>query len=142
MYFRESFRYYISSYLIKVSRSMCQSFNAVTLHTVQTSLPAITPFFAPLKKGSEGQTIHLGRRRQAVRVELVHNATRGILRDSHSHPCVAVGQVPQQPGLILLTYRYWFLFLGFRLDSFLMPLINTQVDSFKYLGFNISSYMN
>ena len=42
--------------------------------------------------------IHLGRRRQAVHVELVHNAAPGILRDSNSLPCVAVGQVPQQPG--------------------------------------------
>ena len=35
-------------------------------------------FWSP-KKGSEGQTIHLGRRRQAVRAELVHNAAPGIL---------------------------------------------------------------
>ena len=28
--------------------------------------------------------IHLGRRRQAVREELDHNAAPGILRDSHS----------------------------------------------------------
>ena len=75
------------------------------------------------KKGSEEQTIHLGRRRQAVRAELVHNAAPGILRDRHSPPCVAVGQVPQQPGPVLLTYRYWFLFLGLRLVSFLMSLI-------------------
>ena len=67
--------------------------------------------------------IHLGLRRQAVRAELVHNAAPGILRDSHSSPCVAVGQVPQQPRPILLTYRYWFLFLGLRIVSFLMPLI-------------------
>ena len=53
--------------------------------------------FGPLKKGAEGQTIHLGRR-QAVRAELVGNAVPGILRDSHSPPCVAVGQVLQQPG--------------------------------------------
>ena len=66
------------------------------------------------KKGSEGQTVHLGRRHQAVHVELVHNA------DSHSAPCVAVGQ---QSGPILLTYRYWFLFLDLRLVSFWMPLI-------------------
>ena len=39
--------------------------------------------------------IHLGRRRQAVRAELVQNAAPEILRDSHSPPCVAVGQVPQ-----------------------------------------------
>ena len=38
-------------------------------------------------------------------------------------PCVAVGQVPQQPGPILLTYRYWFLFPGLQLVSFWMPLI-------------------
>ena len=57
------------------------------------------------KKGSEGQTIHLRRRRQAVHVELVHNAAPGILWDRHSPPCVAVGPVPQQPGPILLTSR-------------------------------------
>ena len=62
--------------------------------------------------------IHLGRRRQVVGAELVHDAAPGILRDSHSLPCVAVEQVPQQPGSILLTYRYWFLFLGLRLVSF------------------------
>ena len=50
--------------------------------------------------------IHLGRRRQTVRVELVHNVALGFLRDTCSPPCVAVGQVPQQPGAILLTYRY------------------------------------
>ena len=44
-------------------------------------------FWSP-RKGSEWQTIHLGRR-QAVRAELVHNAAPGILRDSHSPPCVA-----------------------------------------------------
>ena len=62
----------------------------VTLHTVQISLPAITQFLF-LKKGSEGQTIHLGRRHQAVRAELVDNAAPGILRESHSPPSVAVG---------------------------------------------------
>ena len=82
-------------------------------------------FWSP-RKGFEGQTIHLGRWCQAVRAELVHNAAPGILRDSHSPPCVAVGQVPQQPWPILLTYRYWFLFLGFRLVSFLLPLINNK----------------
>ena len=100
----------------KQSRHSCRNSSerfSGSLHTVQTSLPAITPFWPP-KKGSEGQTIHLGRRRQAVHAELVHNA------DSHSTPCVAVGQ---EPGPILLTYRYWFLFLGLRLDSFLMSLI-------------------
>ena len=51
------------------------------------------------KKDSEGQTVHLGRRRKAVRAELVHNAALGILRDSHSLPYVAVGQVPQQPDI-------------------------------------------
>ena len=55
--------------------------------------------------------------------ELVHNAAPGISQDGHSPPCVAVGQVPQQPGPILLTYRYWFLFLGLLLVSFLMPII-------------------
>ena len=90
---------------------------SVTLHTVQISLPALRHFWSP-KRGSEGQTIHLGRRRQAVSAELVHNAAPGILRDRHSPPCVAVGQVPQQPGPILLTYRYWFLFLGLRIVSF------------------------
>ena len=30
---------------------------------------------------------------------------REFLRDSHSPPCVAVGQVPPQSGLILLTYK-------------------------------------
>ena len=90
---------------------------SVTRHTVKTYLPAITPFLVP-KKGSEGQTIHLGRKRQAVREELVHNAAPGILRDSHSPPCVEVGHVPQQPGPIPLICRYWFLFLGLRLVSF------------------------
>ena len=52
------------------------------------------------KKGSEGQTIHLGRRRLAVRAELVHNAAPGILRDNLLPPCVAMRQVPQQPGPI------------------------------------------
>ena len=51
-------------------------------------------FWSP-KKGSEGQTIHLGKRRQAVRAELAHNAVPGNLRDNHSPPCVAMGQVPQ-----------------------------------------------
>ena len=46
------------------------------------------------KKGSEEQTIHFGRPSQAVRAELVQNAVPGILRDSHSPPCVALGQVP------------------------------------------------
>ena len=77
-------------------------------------------------KDSEGQTIHLRRRRQAERAELVHNADPGILRDSHSPPCVAVGQVPQQPGPILLTNKYWFLLLGLRLVSSLIPLIIIQ----------------
>ena len=81
---------------------MYQSSNAVTLHTVQTSLPAIMTLLSP-KKGYEGQTIHLGRRHQAVHAELVHNATPGILRDSHSPPCATVGQVSQQPGSILLV---------------------------------------
>ena len=54
-------------------------------------------------KGSGGQTIHLGRRK-TVRAELVHKAAPGILRDSHSPPCVVVEQVPQQPGSILMTY--------------------------------------
>ena len=62
------------------------------------------------QKGSVGQTTHLARRRQAVRAELVHNAAPGILRDSHSPPCDAVGQVPQQPGPILPTFKYWFCF--------------------------------
>ena len=64
-------------------------------------------FWSP-KNGSEGQTIHVGRRRQAVglRGELIHNTAPGILRDLHSPPCVAMGQVPQQPGPILLTYKY------------------------------------
>ena len=60
-------------------------------------------FWSP-KNGSEGQTIHLGRRRQSVCAELVHNVAPGILRDSHSPPCVAVGQVPQQPGPIHLKH--------------------------------------
>ena len=76
--------------------------------------------FRSPRKSSEGQTIHLGR--QAVRAELVHNAAPGILRDSHSPPCVAAGQVPQQPRPILLTYRDWFQFPGLRLVSFLMSL--------------------
>ena len=80
-------------------------------------------FLSP-KKDFEGQTIHLGRRCQAVRADLVHILAPGILRDSHPPPCVAVGQVPQQPGSILLTCRCWFLFLGLRLVSFLMSLIN------------------
>ena len=79
--------------------------------------------FCSPKKGSEEQIIYLRQRRQAVHADLVHNAAPGILRDSHSPPCVAVGQVPQQPGPILLTYRYWFLFLGLQLISFWMPLI-------------------
>ena len=62
--------------------------------------------------------IHLRLPRQVVRAELVHNAVLGILRDSHSLPCVALRQVPQQPGPILLTYMCWFLFLGLRLVSF------------------------
>ena len=74
--------------------------------------------FCSPKKGSEEQIIYLRQRRQAVHADLVHNAAPGILRDSHSPPCVAVGQVPQQPGPILLTYRYWFLFLGLQLISF------------------------
>ena len=79
-----------------------------------------------LKKGFEGQTIHLKRRHQTVRAELVHNAAPGILRDSYSPPCVTVGQVLQQLGPTLLTYRYWFLFLGLWLIFFLMPLIHFQ----------------
>ena len=80
--------------------------------------PCDYAIFWPPKKGSEGQTIHFGRRSQAVRAELVHNAAPGILP-----PCVAVGQVPQQPGPILLTYRYWFLFLGLWLGFFNAPYI-------------------
>ena len=95
---------------------------SVTLYRVQTSFPAIMPFWSP-KKGSEGQTFHRGRRCQAVHAELVHNAAPGILRDSHSPPCVIVGQVSQQAGPTLLTYRYWFLFLGLWLIYFWMPLI-------------------
>ena len=75
---------------------------------------------------------HLERRRQAVRAELVHNAVPGILRDSHSSPRVAVGQVPQQPESMLLTYRYWFLFLGLRL-FFLMSLIICQSMSMAFV---------
>ena len=94
------------------------------MRQAQTSLPAITPFsLLSSKKGSGGQSFHLGRRRQAVRAELVHNAVLGSVLDSHSLLCVAVGQLPQQPGPIPLTYRYWFLFLGLRLVSFLMLLI-------------------
>ena len=52
----------------------------------------------PLKKGSEEQKNHLGRRCQAVRAELVHRAAPEILRDSHSSPCVEEGQMSQQPG--------------------------------------------
>ena len=85
------------------------------------------------KKGSEGQTIHLERRRQTIRAKMVHNAAPGILRDSHSPHCVAVGQVFEQPESILLTYRYWFLFLGLRLFCFLMPLIlQIRRELFKY----------
>ena len=73
-------------------------------------------FWSP-KIGFQGQIIHL-RQCQVVRAELVHNAALEILRDSHSPPCVTVGQVPQQPGPILLTYSYWFLFLGLWLVSF------------------------
>ena len=72
------------------SRHSCRNSSwrfSVTLHTVQTSLPAITPFWSP-KKRSEAQTIHLGRRRQAVRAKLVHNTAPGILRDIHSPSCV------------------------------------------------------
>ena len=87
-----------------------------------TYSPDLSPcdyaIFGPLKKALSWQSIHLLRRHQAVRAELVHNAGPGILRDSHSPPCVAVGQVPQQPGPILLICRCWFLFLGLRLVSF------------------------
>ncbi|GLH14945.1 Uncharacterized protein GBIM_19369, partial [Gryllus bimaculatus] len=38
------------------------------------------------KRGSEVQTIHFGRRRQAVCVELIHNTAPGILGDSSSPP--------------------------------------------------------
>ena len=62
--------------------------------------PCDYTIFGPLKKALMGKD-SLGR--QAVRAKLVHNAAPGILRDSHSPPCVAVGQVPQQPGAILLT---------------------------------------
>ena len=50
----------------------------------------------------------------------------GTLQDSHSLPCVTVGQVPQLPGPKRLTYRYWFRFLGLWLVSFWMPLIGTK----------------
>ena len=116
----------------RVSRVKVTWLKASTLAEIQVGghppySPDLSPcdyaIFGPLKRGFEGQTIHLGRRLQSVRAELVHNAALGILRDSHSPPCVAVGQVPQQPGPILLTYRYLFLLLGLRLVSFLMPLI-------------------
>ena len=114
------------------SRHSCRNSSgkfSVTLHAVQIPLPVITPCWSS-EKGSEKQTIHVGRRCQAVREELVHNAAPGILRDSHSPPFVAVGQVPQQPGPILLTYRYWFLFLGLRIVSFLTPLIYLVISEF------------
>ena len=72
--------------------------------------PRLPNFWSP-KKGCEGQTIHLGRRRQEVHAEMVHNAAPGIFRDRHS-------QVPQQPGPILQTLRYSFLFLRVWLVSF------------------------
>ncbi|KAJ4442313.1 hypothetical protein ANN_03899 [Periplaneta americana] len=95
--------------------------------------PCDSPFWSP-KKGPDEQTIHLGRRRQAIPAKQVYNASLGILRDSHSPPYVAGGQVPQQPGPILLTYRYLFLFLSLLLVSFRMPLIehagNSDVKKF------------
>ena len=83
--------------------------------------------FGPLEKALRGQKIHLGRRRQAVSAELVHIEAPGILRDSHSPPCIAVGHLLQLLGQLLLTYRYRFLFLGLQIVSFLMPLILTNV---------------
>ena len=93
--------------------------------------PCNYAIFGPLRKGSERQTINLGQRHQAVHAELVHNAALRILRDSHSLPCVTVGQVPQQPGPVFRTYRYWFLFLGLRLVSFLMSLIKVIISNVK-----------
>ena len=50
--------------------------------------------------------IHLGQRRQAICAEQVHNAAPGILRDSHSLPCVAVRQVPRPPARFFLNARH------------------------------------
>ena len=50
-----------------------------------------------------------GAKMSSSTAEMVHNAAPGILRDSHSPPCVAVGK--------------WFLFLDLRLISFWMPII-------------------
>ena len=104
---------------LKASRSLHQSSKrSPSIQSRPLSL-RLRHFWSP-KKGSEEQMIHLGWRRQAVCAELVHNTAPGILRDYYSPPCVSVGQ---QPGPILLTYRYWFLFLGLQLVSFWMPLI-------------------
>ena len=94
---------------------------SVTLHTVQTSLPEITSFLIHYNR--------LWRSNDSPRTTPCSTCRTGwqrspeILWDTYSPPCVAVGQVPQQPGPILLTYKYWFLFLGLRLVYFLMPLI-------------------
>ena len=84
------------------------------------SLPAITPFLVPLKRPWRANNSPWTRMSSA---ELVHNTAQGFLWDSHSLAYVAVGQMPQQPRPIFLTYWYWFLLLGLWLVSFLMPLI-------------------
>ena len=76
--------------------------------------PCDYAIFGPLKKALRGKRFTSDD--DLVRAELVHNTALGIWRDSHSLLCVAVGQ---QPGPILLTCRYWFLFLGLRLISFI-----------------------
>ena len=93
---------------------MHQSSILVTLHTVQTSLPAITPFLVPYKRlwgaNYSSQTI-------------MSSSTCGT--GSQRSP----GNFTRQPftalcgsgtGPILLTYRYWFPFLGLRLICFLI----------------------
>ena len=48
------------------------------------------------------------------------------------------GQVPQQPGPILLTYRYWFLFIGLRIVPFLnAPHKHLDIVVYKELQFTI-----
>ena len=93
----------------------------------QDPSPCDYAIFGPLKKAQRGQTIHLGRRRQAVRSELVNNAAIHRLV-SQWDKCLN----SHHTAIILLIYRYRFLFLCLRLVSFLMPLIDLVAPE-KYI---------
>ena len=114
------------SHWLKANRNTCQSSNMVALHTVHLS-PSNYAIFGPVKKALRGKWFTSD---DDVK-QYVRNWFK--MQDSHSQPCVTVGQVPQQPRPILLTYRYWFLFLGLRLFSFRKSLIQVHAKNISYL---------